>query len=209
LEAAENEGNIRIISRPSVVTLNNQASTIRSERILRISLPSSTNIATGSGSSAAGAAVATEKIPVGIILTVTPQVSSDGFVLLNITVKSSSIANSPTVSQGSTVIPFDELNREANASVLVRDGETIVLGGILKDTRQESESGVPYLKDVPIFGWLFKNHRWQKDFEELMVFITPRVTNSGSMNLPLAEQLWRDQMRKTDGNELPPPPAKL
>ena len=209
LEAAENEGNIRIISRPSVVTLNNQASTIRSERILRISLPSSTNIATGSGSSAAGAAVATEKIPVGIILTVTPQVSSDGFILLNINVKSSSIANSPTVSAGSSVIPFDELNREANASVLVRDGETIVLGGILKDTRQESESGVPYLKDVPVFGWLFKNHRWQKDFEELMVFITPRVTNSGSLNLPSAEQMWRDQMRKTDGNELPPPPAKL
>jgi type IV pilus assembly protein PilQ len=72
LEAAENEGNVRIISRPSVVTLNNIASTIRSERILRISLPNSTNIATGSGSSAAGSAVATEKVPVGIILTVTP-----------------------------------------------------------------------------------------------------------------------------------------
>jgi type IV pilus assembly protein PilQ len=209
LEAAEKEGNIRIISRPSVVTLNNQASTIRSERILRISLPSSTNIATGSGSSAAGAAVATEKIPVGIILTVTPQVSSDGFVLMNINVKSSSIADSPTVGSGSgtPVIPFDELSREANASVLVKDGETIVLGGILKDTSQESESGIPYLKDVPIFGWLFKNHRWQKDFEELMVFITPRVADAGSTNLPSAEQLWRDQMKKTEGKETPPPPA--
>jgi type IV pilus secretin PilQ/predicted competence protein len=211
LEAAENEGNIRIISRPSVVTLNNQASTIRSERILRISLPSSTNIATGSGSSAAGAAVATEKIPVGIILTVTPQVSSDGFVLMKINVKSSSIANSSTVPSGSgtPVIPFDELSREAEASVLVKDGETIVLGGILKDTRNESESGVPYIKDIPIFGWLFKNHRWQKDFEELMVFITPRIADAGSSNLPTAEQMWRDQMRKTEGNELPPPPAKL
>jgi type IV pilus assembly protein PilQ len=211
LEAAENEGNIKIISRPSVVTLNNQASTIRSERILRISLPSSTNIATGSGSSAAGAAVATEKIPVGIILTVTPQVSSDGFVLMKINVKSSSIANSATVPSGSgtPVIPFDELSREAEASVLVKDGETIVLGGILKDTRQESESGVPYLKEVPIFGWLFKNHRWQKDFEELMVFITPRIADAGSTNLPTAEQLWRDQMKKTEGNEMPPPPAKL
>ena len=212
LEAAENEGNIRIISRPSVVTLNNQSSTIRSERILRISLPSSTNIATGSGSSAAGAAVATEKVPVGIILTVTPQVSSDGYVLMNINVKSSSIANSATVPAGSgsnPVIPFDELSREANASVLVRDGQTIVLGGILKDTRQESESGVPYLKEIPVFGWLFKNHRWQKDFEELMVFITPRIAEAGSTNLPTAEQLWRDQMRKTDGNETPAPPAKL
>ncbi len=204
LEAAESEGNIRIISRPSVVTLNNQASTIRSERILRIQLPSSTNIATGSGSSAAGSAVATEKVPIGIILTVTPQVSSDGFILMNINVKSSTLGSQ---SQGS-VIP-DELNREAVANVLVKDGETIVLGGILKDTRQESESGVPYLKEIPVFGWLFKNHKWQKDFEELMVFITPRIAEAGSRNLPTAEQLWRDQMRKTDGHETPAPPAKL
>jgi type IV pilus assembly protein PilQ len=210
LSAAENEGNIKIISRPTVMTLNNVASTIRSERILRISLPSSTNIATGSGSSAAGSAVATEKIPVGINLTVTPQVSSDGFVMLNINVKSSSIANSPTVASGAAgVIPFDELNREATANVLVKDGETIVIGGILKDTRQESEAGVPYFKEIPLLGWLFKNHRWQKDFEELMVFITPRIADAGSTNLPTAEQLWRDQMRKTDGNEMPVPPAKL
>jgi type IV pilus assembly protein PilQ len=201
LEAAENEGNVRVISRPSVVTLNNVASTIRSERILRISLPSSTNIATGSGSSAAGAAVATERIPVGIILTVTPQVSSDGFVLLNINVKSSSIAPNATVGGGTAgVIPFDELNREATANVLVKDGETIVLGGILKDSGSTSESGLPYLKDIPFFGWLFKSVRQQKDFEELMVFITPRIAAAGSDSLPSAEQLWRDQMRTTYGS---------
>lgn len=197
LEAAERDGNIKIMSRPSVVTLNNVASTIRSERILRILLPASTNIATGTGSSAAGAAVATEKVPVGIILTVTPQVSSDGFVLMNINVKSSTLG---AQSQGS-VIP-DELNREAVANVLVKDGETIVLGGILKDTSQDSESGVPYLKDIPVLGWIFKNQRVQKDFEELMVFITPRITSAGSENLLAAEQLWREQMRQTEGDQV-------
>jgi type IV pilus assembly protein PilQ len=197
LEAAERDGNIRIMSRPSVVTLNNVASTIRSERILRILLPASTNIASGTGSSAAGSAVATEKVPVGIILTVTPQVSSDGYVLMNINVKSSTLG---AQSQGS-VIP-DELNREAVANVLVKDGETIVLGGILKDTSQDSESGVPYLKDVPVLGWLFKNQRVQKDFEELMVFITPRLTSAGSQNLPAAEQLWREQMKQTEGGQV-------
>jgi type IV pilus assembly protein PilQ len=201
LSAAENEGNVKIISRPSVVTLNNVPSTIKSERILRIALPSSTNIASGSGA-AAGTAVATEKIPVGINLNVIPQVSSDGFVLMNIKVKSSSIANSPTVSGGTAgVIPFDELNREAEANVLVKDGETIVIGGILKDTGQEAESGVPYLKEIPILGWLFKNHRWQKDFEELVVFITPRIADAGSENLPTADQLWREHMKKTQGEQ--------
>ncbi|MEA2660223.1 MAG: type pilus assembly protein PilQ [Candidatus Binatota bacterium] len=202
LEAAETEGNIRIISRPSVATLNNVASTIRSERILRIPLPASTNIASGSGSSAAGAAVATEKIPVGIILTVTPQVSSDGYVMLTINVKSSSLAANPTGGIG--VVPFDELNREAVANVLVRDGETIVLGGILKDTASSSEAGIPYLKDIPVFGWLFKSNRMQKDFEELMVFITPRITDAGASNLPSAEQLWRSQMRTTYGDKQGP-----
>ena len=140
--------------------------------------------------------MATEKVPIGIILTVTPQVSSDGYVLMNINVKSSSLADSPT-STANGVIPFDELNREAVANVVVRDGETIVIGGILKDTSQDSESGVPYLKDIPVLGWLFKNHRVQKDFEELMVFITPRIAAGGSENLPSAEQLWRDQLSKT------------
>jgi type IV pilus assembly protein PilQ len=199
LSAAENEGLVKIISRPSVTTLNNVPSTIKSERILRVLTPSSTNIASGSGA-AAGAAVATEKIPVGITLSVTPQVSSDGFVLMNIKVKSSSIANSPTVSGGvGGVVPFDELNREAEANVLVKDGETIVLGGILKDTDQNQSSGIPYLKDIPFIGWLFKNWRIQKDFEELIVFITPRISSAGSEHLPNAEQIWREQMKQTQG----------
>ncbi|MGH7828796.1 MAG: hypothetical protein ACREP8_01340, partial [Candidatus Binatia bacterium] len=109
-------------------------------------------------------------------------------------VKSSTLG---TQSPGS-VIP-DELSREAISNVLVRDGETIVIGGIMKDTNQESESGIPYLKDIPLFGWLFKNIRWQKDFEELVVFITPRIIAAGSENLPTAEQLWREQMKKTEG----------
>lgn len=197
LTAAEQEGNIKIISRPSVVTLNNVESTISSLRIIRVTLPSSTNIASGTGA-AAGAAVATEKINIGIVLTVNPQVSADGFVLMNIKVKSSSVAESATASGGG-VLPFDELSREATANVLVRDGETVVIGGIMKDTSATSSSGIPYLKDIPIFGWLFKNIRWQKDFEELMVFITPRVLAGGSGDLPTAEQLWREQMRKTEG----------
>src|SRR3990172_1782793 len=197
LSAAEQEGNIKIISRPSVVTLNNVPSTIQSLKIIRITLPTSTNIASGTGA-AAGAAVATERVNVGITLTVTPQVSSDGFILMNINVKSSSIA-ATSGGTSSSVIPFDELSREAISNVLVRDGETIVIGGIMKDTSSTSENGIPYLKDIPVLGWLFKNIRWQKDFEELMVFITPRIIAGGSENLPTGEQLWREQMKKTTG----------
>ena len=85
--------------------------------------------------------------------------------------------------------------------MLVKDGETIVLGGILKDTSSESIGGVPYLKDIPILGWLFKSESMQKNFEELMVFITPRITDAGASNLPSAEQIWREQMGKTYGDQ--------
>ncbi|MEA3509750.1 MAG: hypothetical protein U9R33_04695, partial [candidate division NC10 bacterium] len=61
-------------------------------------------------------------------------------------------------------------------------------------------SGVPYLKDIPILGWLFKTISMQKDFEELMIFITPRIIKGGSQDLPDAEQLWRNNMRKTVGS---------
>ncbi len=192
LTAAEKEGNIKIISRPSVVTLNNVESTIKSERIVRVQLPSSgSSTVVGTGQQQT---VAVQDIPVGITLKVTPQVSSDGFVLMKIDVKSSTLG---TRSSGA-VIP-DELNRQAIANVLVRDGETIVIGGIFKDTKSTAESGIPWLKDIPVFGWLFKSMRWEKDFEELVVFITPRLIGGGSENLPTAEQLWRENLKKTDG----------
>jgi type IV pilus assembly protein PilQ len=203
LTAAENEGLVKVISRPSVATLNNVESTIQALRILRIALPSSTNIASGSGA-AAGTAVATEQIPTGITLTVTPQVSSDGFILMKIGVKSSSVAPTASPSSGlgsGGVIPFDEISRQAIANVLVRDGETIVVGGILKDTNQTNEAGIPWIKEVPVFGWLFKTISWQKQFEEMMVFITPRIASAGSADMPTAEELWRDQMKKTSGNQ--------
>jgi type IV pilus assembly protein PilQ len=184
LSAAEEEGNVRIISRPSVVTLNNIESQIESANIIRIRTTAAT----------VGEAGNLREIRAGITLKVTPQVSADGFILLNIAAKSS------TLDFGQTVDGIPQENtREAKANVLVKDGETVVIGGIMKDTSSNSDSGVPYLKDIPVLGWLFKKASWQKDFEELVVFITPRILAAGSENLPTAEQLWREQMKQTEG----------
>jgi type IV pilus secretin PilQ/predicted competence protein len=191
LSAAEAEGNVKIISRPSVVTLNNKQSQIESANIIRIRTTAAT----------VGEAGNLREIRAGITLKVTPQVSADGFVLLAIEAKSS------TLDFGRTVDGIPQENtREAKANVLVKDGETVVLGGIMKDTSSNSDSGVPYLKEIPVVGWLFKKSSWQKDFEELVVFITPRILAAGSENLPTAEQLWRDQLRQTQGAQAAPYP---
>ena len=192
LSAAEQQGKVRIISRPSVVTLNNVPSTIESLRVIHVSLPTgSTNIATGANAQQ-GQALATEKIPVGITLTVTPQVSKDDYIMLSIKVKSSSVGAASTPNG----VP-DELAREAISNVIVHDGQTVVIGGIIKETSQKNQAGVPYLKEIPVLGWLFKRVDQEKDLEELMVFITPRIATGSAHDLAGAEQHWRENMKTT------------
>src|SRR5262249_5077414 len=126
LTALEEQGKGRVISGPRVITMNNVAATIQSLTILRVKLPSTgTVINTGTGGAAGSASTATEKINTGITLVVTPQISADGFVLMNIFAKSS-LADFTRQVDG---IP-SELSRDANSNVLIPNGETVMLGGI-------------------------------------------------------------------------------
>jgi type IV pilus assembly protein PilQ len=189
LTALEEQGKGKVISRPRVVTMNNVAATIQSLTILRVKLPSTgTVINTGTGGAAGTASTATEKINTGITLVVTPQVSSDGYVLMNIFAKSSQADFSRTVDN----IPT-EISREANSNVLIHDGETVVLGGIFRQTSNDQEAGLPYLRRIPALGWLFKRLLRTKHHEELLVFLTPKVVASGTSQLPAAARLWEER----------------
>jgi general secretion pathway protein D len=66
-------------------------------------------------------------------------------------------------------------SRQAQTTVMVNDGQTIVIGGIIKDNKQRVVNGVPILEDIPILGELFKSRRWQTEHSELMVFMTPHI----------------------------------
>jgi type IV pilus assembly protein PilQ len=189
LTALEQEGKGKVISRPRVITMNNVAATIESLTILRVKLPSTgTVVNTGAGGVAGGATVATEKINTGITLVVTPQISSDGFVLMNIFAKSSQPDFTHTVDN----IPA-EVSRQANSNVLIHDGDTVVLGGIFRHTANDTESGLPYLRSVPVLGWLFKNNLHTTHHEELLVFLTPKIVSTGTGDLPTAERLWEER----------------
>jgi type IV pilus assembly protein PilQ len=191
LTALENQGKGRVVSRPRVVTLNNVAATIQSLTILRVKLPSTgTVINTGQGGAAGSASTATEKINTGITLVVTPQISSDGYVLMNIYAKSSV----PDFSRAVDGIPT-EISREANSNVLVRSGETVVLGGIYRQIVDNRESGIPYLRSIPVLGWAFKRNLKSDQKEELIVFLTPKIIDTGTGDLPPAERLWNERPR--------------
>ncbi|MGH7821204.1 MAG: type IV pilus secretin PilQ, partial [Candidatus Binatia bacterium] len=175
LSALERDGKAKIISRPKVVTLNNLPAKIEAIRIFRVRLPSTgTVISTGAGGVAGSAQAATEQIRAGITLDVKPQVSADGFILLEINVKSSTADFTQQVDN----IPA-EVSREARTNVLIKDGETVVLGGVFRNTEDDQESGIPYLRRIPGLGWLFKRMFRNRQREELLVFITPRIVKSG------------------------------
>jgi type IV pilus secretin PilQ/predicted competence protein len=188
ITALEEKGKGRVISRPRVVTLNNVPATIQSLTVLRVRLPSTgTVINTGQNGQAGGNQTATERIETGITLEVTPQVSGDGFVLLDMFAKSSQADFARQVDG----IPT-EITRQATSQVLVRDGQTVVLGGIYRDNDAVAESGFPFFMDLPGLSWLFKSDSRIKRREDLLVFITPRVIGPYRVrNLPSASQLWQ------------------
>jgi type IV pilus secretin PilQ/predicted competence protein len=187
ITALERAGKGKVVSRPKVVTLNNAEATIQSLEILRVRLPSTgTVINTGAGGTAGSQTVATQAIDTGIILRVTPQVSSDGYVLMQMFVKSS------VPSQQTTDDIPNEISRQATSQVLVREGETVVIGGVYRQRANKAESGLPWLRTIPVFGWLFKNQQDTDNRQELLVFITPRVVWSvgSGTTLPNAQELW-------------------
>lgn len=170
ISALENEGRVRVISRPSIATTNNKEALIKSTETVRVRTPQGgLSVATGQGASAGQTNAATEEIEIGIELTVTPQASPDYYVLLDIQAKSSTFGG--RVVDG---IP-SELKREAKSAVLVSSGQTFAMGGIYKLTDRDTVSGVPWLKDVPVFGTLFRRTLFDGADEELLFFITPRI----------------------------------
>lgn len=171
ITALEQEGRVRVVSRPAVATTNNRPALIKSVEKIRVKTPAGgTSVATGQGATATAAAgIATETIEIGIQLEVVPQASPDYFVLLDVRAKSSTFGS--RIVEG---IP-SEVERSANSTVLVSSGQTFAMGGIYKIQDGDTVSGVPFLKDVPFFGHLFRNNLIDKSDEELLFFITPRI----------------------------------
>ncbi|HET9765311.1 MAG TPA: type IV pilus secretin PilQ [Thermoanaerobaculia bacterium] len=159
LQAAENEGLVNILSAPKVATLNNVAASIQSG----LQIPVQT---------VANNTVTVQFINATLRLDVTPHVTADGTVLMDISVQKREPQLAFAV-VGATNAPI--ATKEARTRVIVRDGGTTVIGGIYKVTSDQGEDRVPGLADIPILGHLFRNKRHSNANEELLIFITPRV----------------------------------
>jgi len=109
-------------------------------------------------------------VDVGIILTVTPTINADSRVRLNVRPEVS-LPGSVTVAGAAPPIQ----TRNAETEVLIRDGETLVIGGLIDEQTRQSASKVPLLGDIPVLGVFFRTSHDEKVRRELLVFVTPRV----------------------------------
>jgi len=160
LTAMETTGELKILSAPRVTTLDNKEAKIGAGT----SIPISTVSAAG---------VNTTFVEAKLELIVTPHVTQDGSILMKIQTTKNEPDFSRTGAQGDPTI----LKKEASTEVLVKDGDTTVIGGIYTRKNAEEYQKVPFLAEIPVLGWLFKKRKVSDERTELLIFITPRIIN--------------------------------
>ncbi|MBV9316480.1 MAG: type IV pilus secretin PilQ [Gammaproteobacteria bacterium] len=165
LSAAQAETQANIISSPRVVTANQKEATIEQG----VEIPYQQSASSGATTIQFKKAV--------LSLKVTPQITPDNRIIMDLDVRDDSVGNVVVASGGVNVPSIN--TREIATQVLVNDGQTVVLGGILETTQREDDKKVPYLGDIPVLGHLFKNTSHEDNKDELMIFITPKIVHEG------------------------------
>jgi len=162
LSALEASGKGKIISSPKIVTTDNKEATIEQGT----QIPYSTVSASGTN---------TQFIDATLSLKVTPHITPDGRVSMKLEAKNDS--QGETGADGKPAIN----KKKATTEVLIRDGETTVIGGILQVNRSESRAGLPWLSKIPVLGYLFRKDVNQTRNRELLIFITPKILKQESI----------------------------
>ncbi len=176
LNAEADNSHVNVISSPSLMVLNNQEANMQVGTEISLmtgsigSLNSSTSLLGGSTNSVFSQM---QQRKTGVKLKIKPRVNANGFVTMEVTQSVEDPGQVPA-SGGNPPI----LTREITSSVAVQSGETVVLGGLIKDNNTAGNTGVPLLHDVPILGTLFGSTTQNQNKTELVVLITPRVIKS-------------------------------
>ena len=166
LSAAENEGKSETISSPRVITANQKQATI----MQGVEIPYQESASSG--------ATTTQFKNAVLSLKVTPLITPDNRVILDLDVSDDTVGANVQSATGGSVPSID--TREIVTQVLVSDGQTVVLGGILETEKSKTDTKVPFLADIPVLGNLFKSTININNKTELLIFITPKILREGS-----------------------------
>ena len=183
LQALSTLTTLRVLSSPNLLVLNNGTARLQ----VGDQVPIATQSSTGNLAPGAPTVNSINYKDTGVILNVTPRVNASGLVLLDISEEvsqagstSTSSLNSPTISQ-----------RRVTSSLAVKDGQTIALAGLITDSRSNTKSGLPWLQELPIIGWLFGVRQDLVKRTELLVLITPHVIRDRDEGDAITAELQR------------------
>ena len=206
LRALQTDGRLEVLSRPQILAVDNQAA--------EINIGQSVPQITGSQTTELGNINNTiEYRDVGVILRVTPRISPDGFVSLEVEPEISSLSSSNVnVGQAGSAPIFNE--RKATTTVRVQNGHTIMIGGLISTDDDVRDEGIPILKSIPLIGMLFRDRSVSKKRTELIIILTPqiittvdqadRMTQKGLERSGLQKQEGRDKIQERLLEELKP-----
>jgi type II secretion system protein D len=175
LRALRDKNRLQVLSRPQIQAMDNQQAFILiGQRVPRVSGASTTTYGVTSNVVDAN---------VGLILLVTPRISKDGRVIMEIGAEKSSLGSSsdaiPVFSSEGQVITSPTIEtRQLMTAVSAQNGETVMLGGMISSSKEKISRGVPYLSDIPVLGWLFRYDRDTEQRRELLIVMTPRIVES-------------------------------
>src|SRR5512133_221390 len=177
LRAIAQAGKARVLSRPSIIARNNQPATITVGQ----SVPLITNVRYDTLGNAINSVSYTD---VGIILSVTPFITSDGMVEMIVSPETSELVADrsqwvpiSTGAGGAAAAPLIN-SRSADTVVVTPDGQTVIIGGLMQDSKASGESKIPFLGDIPILGNLFKSRSKSNVQTELLIFLTPHIISA-------------------------------
>ena len=177
ITAAETKGQAKIVATPRVTALNNRPAQIESGQQIPVVTPQS------GGSAQNGAVVFTTTfISVPLRLSITPQITDAGTVILRVVAENNSVNQSLTNSLGTPGIDTQRMQTE----VLVPDGGTTVVGGVLADNEGETQNRTPGISGIPVIGNLFKRKATTRQTSELLFFITPRIYRPDYQGRPVS-----------------------
>jgi len=165
LSAAQAETRAEVISSPRVITANQKEATIEQ----------GTEIPYQQSASSGATTISFKKAVLS--LKVTPQITPDNRIILDLDVKKDTIGTITVLSGGVNVPSID--TKEIVTQVLMNDGQTVVLGGVLETQHRDDQTKVPYLGDIPILGNLFKTSTKRNNKDELLIFVTPKIVREG------------------------------
>jgi MSHA type pilus biogenesis protein MshL len=169
MQAISEQGDVKILSSPTISTLNNQKAIIRvgNQDVFFITGA----IATGD---TVTQIIQPMTIDIGIILDVTPQIAEDGTIIMNIHPSITDKTGEKTTPDGKSTFPLLSV-RETDTTVRVRDGQTIIIAGLMQEKNEENYTGVPVLQSLPLMGGLFRYKTGTKRISELVIMITPTL----------------------------------